>query len=413
MGSRGSYPKRRRSETFSTLYTFLRNNECIWEFKDLFESLQRIHGLSQAIEFLFEGRRLDLDNPSRVIEIVQKDWNATPQDSTSSLALLEIFTHMSLASASVAEASYDLKAASTYFEAARRYATSLATAGPQNLRSRAYLRWVIAQVLLQQHGMAHPTGSRALLKHLASLPGVTVNDDHIFPYGEIYLYAPDEDETPHWSPAAAGKSRHEKTIQTVLRISRELGDIDLQAACLQLLIYQSPDPHQLLAELSNMWVAVGDRRRQIQTCLYRFVVMKPSDSRENLRRDILALGEVDDNELTFTKNLILRALSTSTHEKQVYFRRAQECANKAREDDEEIRRRAGTRFEDNEPVLSLPTSRSKPHELADTSSTKANASPVPYIAQPWSPEVVHRDLEETIQEYPLTQLHEWESASRS
>ncbi|KAF0318438.1 hypothetical protein GQ607_014356 [Colletotrichum asianum] len=295
---RKHWPKLDSTEAnLNGLYLHLKAEERIWEFRDLFHECLAAYGLKEIFRMMFgekdeKGSRWEVD----IVQTICDDWSAAVEDEAVSFAFLDIFTTIALASMAQPDNS---RTASRYFEVARQYAADIAARDPQNLKSRPYLRWAIAKVQIQQYTSAKPVGLAALRNRLHTEENSVV-------------------------------------IRMVLKTAQEICDTELQAACIQELIYISPAPEELLDELSSLWKSVGNLRRHNQTHLYRYLCIpaSPPEPREKLRQDILLSGEFSSAGFSqYAQYMVLRALSSRLHEKSAYSKRARSLQQALDEDD--------------------------------------------------------------------------------
>ncbi|KAJ0385755.1 hypothetical protein COL922a_005744 [Colletotrichum nupharicola] len=322
------------AQDLNGLYLHLKAEERIWEFRDLFHECLAAYGLKEIFRMMFgerdeKGSRWEVD----IVQTICDDWSAAVEDEAVSFAFLDIFTTIALASMAQPDNS---RTASRYFEVARQYAADIAARDPQNLKSRPYLRWAIAKVQIQQYTSAKPVGLAALRNRLRLLPGKVRISRRVFPHQNIPMYAPVEDESPEWRPNPTPDTEENSVvIRMVLKTAQEIGDTELQAACIQELIYISSAPEELLDELSSLWKSVGNLRRPNQTHLYRYLCIpaSPPEPREKLRQDILLSGEFSSAGFSqYAQYMVLRALSSRLHEKSAYSKRARSLQQALDED---------------------------------------------------------------------------------
>ncbi|KAH9235230.1 hypothetical protein K456DRAFT_1618170 [Colletotrichum gloeosporioides 23] len=323
------------AQDLNGLYLHLKAEERIWEFRDLFHECLAAYGLKEIFRMMFgerdeKGSRWEVD----IVQTICDDWSAAVEDEAVSFAFLDIFTTIALASMAQPDNS---RTASRYFEVARQYAADIAARDPQNLKSRPYLRWAIAKVQIQQYTSAKPVGLAALRNRLRLLPGKVRISRRVFPHQNIPMYAPVEDESPEWRPNPTPDTEENSVvIRMVLKTAQEIGDTELQAACIQELIYISSAPEELLDELSSLWKSVGNLRRHNQTHLYRYLCIpaSPPEPREKLRQDILLSGEFSSAGFSqYAQYMVLRALSSRLHAKSAYSKRARSLQQALDEDD--------------------------------------------------------------------------------
>ncbi|KAK1517866.1 uncharacterized protein CCOS01_12123 [Colletotrichum costaricense] len=309
------------------VYSNLRDEGRIWDFRDLLENLLPIcrNSTYRALETLLanedkKGEDTD-ENLAQLVERIREDWETIAPDEESSFALLDIFTTLTLTSMG-ARTNAMVK---TIFELATKHALEVVGIQSTNTKSRPYLRWIITKVLLEQYVDHKITGVFALASHLNSLPGLCLPLEIQVPMNYAIIYAPVDDETPKWQPDPSTTSGHDGALRTVLRVAEELGDTPMQATCLQLLIYQCSQPKLLLDKLGDLWRSTGSPLGYLNTRLYCYIPasLTTPESRESIRREILLAGEIPSRgSASRAKNMILRALSSNKEEKDVYLSRA-------------------------------------------------------------------------------------------
>ncbi|KAG7044504.1 tetratricopeptide repeat domain-containing protein [Colletotrichum scovillei] len=307
------------------VYLYLKIEGRIWEFRDIFQECLASYGLKDMIRMMFGGK--DDRGSKRQADIVQTivdDWDTPMEDEAVSFALLDIFTTLVLASMAQFDSS---RTAIKYFGVAQKHAAHILAQDPQNLKSRPYLRWAVAKVLIGQYTSEKPIGLAALTHRLHRLPGKLRISKRVFPHQNIPIYAPIEDESLDWRPSPTTDSEEDTiVIQTVLKTAENLGDTELQAACIQELIYLSSDPLELLKSLSGIWQKGGNLRRYKQTLLYRYLCVPetPPEIRETLRHEILLSGDFSSAGFSqYSQYMVLRALSSRINEKEAYLKHAQ------------------------------------------------------------------------------------------
>lgn len=330
-------------EEYGELYAHLQHEDRIWDFRDLFYGNMATAPIEKAIHCLF-NKYLSPQNQNalEVVQIIQKHWSGSAEDEVTSLALLDIFTALSIWALDTANERYEdsvddseeLQTAKIYLDTAHHYATEVLHQNPLNLKSRSYLQWVIAKVLVEKNTYPARCGETALTRYLYNLRGATLVSTGAFrgllPFRDIVVYTPNHDEAPNWQPDASVTFSHvqEKAIQMVARNARELGDVLLEAACLQQLSYSFPNTEVYLVDLCNLWRSKGNRLGLLRAYLHRYILKRTTDARNDLRIDLLEFGDTQCRvSLQKARFMILRALSTRSYEKEAYLKRAQDLNN--------------------------------------------------------------------------------------
>ncbi|KAK1476766.1 hypothetical protein CTAM01_15366, partial [Colletotrichum tamarilloi] len=307
------------------VYRHLKGEGRIWDFGDLLESLLRLHRtcvcrtLGSLLADNCDGTDASL---ARMVEKVEDDWGTTTPDEESSFALLEIFTTLTLASMGVHTNPDMVK---TIFEFSQSHALEVVGMQSTNTKSRPYLRWIIAKVLVEQYVDRTITGYFALASHLHKLPGFHYDSDIMVPINLMILYAPDDEEAPNWQPDPTTTLGHDGALRTVLGVAEELGDAPLQVTCLQLLIYQSPQPKPLLDKLGELWHSIGSPKGYLETRLYCYIPysLTTREHRACTRRDLILAGEaLNEGPVSHAQARVLRALSRNQQERDSYESKA-------------------------------------------------------------------------------------------
>ncbi|KAK7447220.1 hypothetical protein Landi51_07095 [Colletotrichum acutatum] len=259
---------------------------------------------------------------------IEEDWSVAETNEETSFALLEIFTTIVLDSMCQSE---NIGLVNTIFEFSRKKALDVLELNPTNSKSRPYLRWIISKVLLEQYRDPRITGFFSLKRCLHNFPGHRIAPNlSDLPKLCMISYAPDEDEAPRWSPDPTTTIGHDEVLRTVLGVAEELGDVWMQATCLQLLIYQSPEPRTLLYSLDDLWRSAGTHQRHLETRLYRYIpeALRTTEDRAGLQRQILLSAKASSQGLKpYAEYMILRALATRQEEKDSYLERAMDALN--------------------------------------------------------------------------------------
>ncbi|EQB55938.1 hypothetical protein CGLO_04079 [Colletotrichum gloeosporioides Cg-14] len=170
------------AEEYGQLYAHLQHEDRIWDFRDLCYGLLAVKSLEGTIHCLFNKYlTTDNENAEDVIQVVQHHWEIAAGDEVTSLALLDIFTLFTMWALDAASTYYDddsadnseeLQTAKMYLKVAHHYATEVLRQNPLNLKSRPYLQWVIAKVLVERNTDAAASwGQDALTRYLSNLRG--------------------------------------------------------------------------------------------------------------------------------------------------------------------------------------------------------------------------------------------------
>ncbi|KAK1586191.1 uncharacterized protein LY79DRAFT_557091 [Colletotrichum navitas] len=328
------------ADEYGELYAHLQHEDRIWDFRDLCYGLLAVKSLEETIHCLF-SRYLSSQNENapEVTQVIQQHWEGSAGDEVTSLALLDIFTAFTMWALDAANSRYEtslddseeLQTAKTYLKIAQHYATGVLRQNPLNLKSRPYLQWVVAKVLVEKNTDTARCGQATLVKYLSNLRGESKVSSGAFrgllSFQDDVYYTPNQDEAPDWQPdsSIAFSYEQEKAILMVVRNARELGDVMLEAACLQQLKYSSPNPEAHLVDLCNLWRSVGNRSGLLRAYFYRYILKRSPGVSNDLRSNLLEFGDAECNvDLQKTRFMILRALSNRSYEKTVYLKRARD-----------------------------------------------------------------------------------------
>lgn len=208
--------------------------ERFWEFKDLIVELTNydIEGAWLNVFLSSYGN----DTPLRVLI---ENWTSGAYDESSYLALLDILVAFSGYPVSKQPTLDDksLPAFGRILQWARQVASTIEAKSPGLVKSRPYLRWILAEA---EH--SRRLEGDVLRRHLSRFPGVTV-------YRSLLpMYIPSACENPGW-PAVHAYPQYTKLVQIALHTAQENGDYRTEILCLQELICRSSHPQELFKQL--------------------------------------------------------------------------------------------------------------------------------------------------------------------
>ncbi|KAF4813055.1 hypothetical protein CGCTS75_v013801 [Colletotrichum tropicale] len=394
------------AEEYGQLYAHLQHEDRIWDFRDLCYGLLAVKSLEGTIHCLFSKYlSTDNENAEDVIQVIQHHWEIAAGDEVTSLALLDIFTLFTMWALDAASNHYDddsadnseeLQTAKMYLKIAHHYATEVLRQNPLNLKSRPYLQWVIVKVLVERNTDAAASwGQDALTRYLSNLRGEAQVSTGAFrgmlSFQDLIYYTPNQDEAPNWKPGSSISftPEQEKAIHMVARNARELGDVLLEAACLQQLGYSSLSPEGYILDLCNLWRSVGNRSGLLRAYLYRYILKRSPDASNDLRSDLLEFGDAKCNiDLTKTRFMVLRALSTRSYEKEVYLERAKEVDDDS--DSEVFDRATSPQYRNNVTIRSSRNcNRQASNQSSDSFSDDIAPDDTPWSVGSQRPELHH------------------------
>ncbi|KAK1689451.1 hypothetical protein BDP55DRAFT_765716 [Colletotrichum godetiae] len=186
-----------KHHSLATVYQHLLAEARIWDFRDLLDELLVIQQSSVYVTLKHLHQDGSHRQPIDFIRSIENNWGTTIGDESSSFALLEIFTTLVLASM---EGSEDIGMVKAIFRITERYARGVLEIKSTNSKSRPYLRWIIAKILLEQYADPKIAGFFTLSSHLRRLRGICDRPRVIVPLEGMIMYAPDDDEAPEWDP---------------------------------------------------------------------------------------------------------------------------------------------------------------------------------------------------------------------
>lgn len=274
------------------LYLDILSEQRIWDLRNLISAMVSFAGPFAAPRRLL-GRHVD---DKRFTRTLLEDWTVPGQyDESTYLALLDIFVVLSgfpvTALRNVRKTSMFM-ARLEYIRQARFFAASIKANSPDLVKSRAYLRWILAEEELptmiskENKVVPHIFGKG---HHLRRFPGCVVARS------PLLIYIPRGTENPGWdwvSSSAIGGSND--LLQTALEAAREFKDYQTEALCLQMLIMRSPSPEDLFSRLEHLQREVqGDITGYKRTCLSQYLLVTDDASRRALLEKI---GLVDQQE---------------------------------------------------------------------------------------------------------------------
>jgi hypothetical protein len=257
--------------SLSRLYPTLLRQGRIWDFHDLVVLLPTIEDVKALTHDIFRKEFI----PS--LETMVSDWSDSVHgyDSSTTMALLSILTHIILSPIQASE-----HECIAVFKLCLPLAISVMENDPANLRSRPYLR-----LLLAKSRFAETASRRAidtLASHLQSSPGVCYSPEIAL----LPLYVPSGDEIPEWTPSDQS-SELKDPVRLVLRSATELGDYETEVMAHQELIRLSSDPRDDLDRLCDLQLSrQGDLNGFSLSLASKYFVATTQQAREELSTSI-------------------------------------------------------------------------------------------------------------------------------
>ncbi|UNI16637.1 hypothetical protein JDV02_003059 [Purpureocillium takamizusanense] len=308
--------------TFADLYTHLWRQGMVWELCNLFLALEPICGVETVSRLLlpYVGYS-SLSSDEDVIQRLLADWDSP--DEASAFALVDLFTSLALAYMALPR---KRKAIDLCLDHASKYASALISGDTHNLKSRPCLRYTMAGVLLESYNDDVGEQRPIPLALESGCYGSFFVSRYLFPRTSLPLYAPLEDEKPLWLPRKTKITQAAKlTTKAVMKAAEDLGDVELQEACILEAMEQGEEaPELVVAKLDAMQATVGSGLARQTRLLFRYMLKQTPSSLEVLRRDILTQGETGRRSTwqDYAQCMIIRALTPGKRAKEAYQKKA-------------------------------------------------------------------------------------------
>jgi hypothetical protein len=309
------------------LYHHLIAQGMVWEFSDIFcrhtqfadgDEAARVESAFRLFGFPYRTRpNITEGTPKDYFDFVCTDWEVKVQDESTSFALLDMFTTMALTYCK--DPKFDGLSQRCMALAGDRAADLLAQDENHSM-SRPYLRWTMAKLLTK---VSYETLEKSII-YRRSHDGSLCTSKLTFPHAGLPIYIPtasEPDETPQWQPKTmkdwAAFEMNE--LLTVIQAAKELGDTQVQSACLcEMLLWGHEPPNTLVDRLTSIWTEDGNLKMLRELCLFRYMLVRTPAEREQLRRDLLCGGEPVSRKLKEARYRTLAALSCDYSEKDSY-----------------------------------------------------------------------------------------------
>ncbi|TGJ84571.1 hypothetical protein E0Z10_g4180 [Xylaria hypoxylon] len=255
------------SITLLHLYQTLLRQGRIWDFHDLVVLMPTIEDI-KALTYDVFGKDLI---PS--LGILITDWSDSVHgyDASTTLGLLSIMTHIMLEPVEASE-----KECIDILKLCLPLAISIAENDPSSLKSRPYLRLLLAKSRFAE------TASRqaidTLTTRLQSAQGVFYHSDIAL----LPIYVPSENETPQWG--ITDQPPELKTpVRLVLRSAIELGDLETEVLARQELLRLSSNPREEFDTLCALQLSrQGDLNGYGLSLASKYLVSNTKEAKEEL-----------------------------------------------------------------------------------------------------------------------------------
>ncbi|EAQ89291.1 hypothetical protein CHGG_05910 [Chaetomium globosum CBS 148.51] len=290
------------------LYHDLVGESCVWDFKDLFFASVSTFGWQETLVQFFETAYFP-----RALDSIIQDWTRPFYDEASSMGLLDLFTSLILK-----DHGNNMKARNTLLlHHAKTMAESAEHNDPELMKTRPFVQWLLAKSVIEMGDPPErPDGVR--MEHFNGLKlnqGGGVN---------LPIYVPSRHtRKPDWDMFFSRSTpAQRRVVEVAVRAAEQLGDYNLQAEALKLLILQSQDPKQWMAALAQLQLETqGDKEGYLTTCLSRYLIATDPAEEATLLKDLekpggpgnaLYFEQCENASLTWAWSMV-RVLLTTAH----------------------------------------------------------------------------------------------------
>ncbi|KAI1198967.1 hypothetical protein F5X97DRAFT_139600 [Nemania serpens] len=249
------------------LYQGLLRQGRIWDFHDFVVLMPTIEDIKALTHDIF-GKDLI---PS--LQTMVSDWldSVHGYDASTTLGLLSILTHILLEPVEASE-----KECIDVLKLCLPLAISVAENDPSNLKSRPYLRLLLAKSRFAETASRQAVDS--LQSHLQSSQGVFYQQDIAL----LPIYVPSGNETPQWTPVDQ-PSELRDPVRLVLRSAIELGDFETEVLARRELIRLSASPRDEFDMLCTLQLSrQGDLNGYGLSLASKYLVSNTKATKEEL-----------------------------------------------------------------------------------------------------------------------------------
>jgi hypothetical protein len=266
------------------LYESLRREGRIWEVRDIVSASIGALGAQKTWNDFFGVDIYSGDFFDRFLD----DWTLDGYDESTVLAVLDILICLSrsfVIQISISKEKPFISTAKRCLGHARTFAAAIRQNNPENIKSRPYIRWILAEEELtrhieeidKEHGSKGPSSCRA---YFDKFPGLTLW------HSGLPIYIPMRAENPGWYISKVPEKSNE-LLKVALKASQELGDYATESLCLKELLYRSPEPDGLFAQLAILQRSVqGDELGYLETCLSKYLLAGDEKSGQALKIEL-------------------------------------------------------------------------------------------------------------------------------
>ncbi|KAI0554809.1 hypothetical protein F4679DRAFT_525001 [Xylaria curta] len=253
--------------TLFQLYQILLRQGRIWDFHDLFVLMPTLEDIKAFNNDIFSKDLI----PS--LQVMISDWSDSVHgyDASTTLGLLSMMTHILLAPLGVTE-----KECIDILKICLPLAMSVAENDPSNLKSRPYLRLLLAKSRFAETASRQAIDS--LKSHLQYSQGIFYQADNSL----LPIYVPFETETPQWTPVEQ-PAELRNPVGLILRSAIEIGDLETEKFARYEMIRLSLKPREEYDMLCALQLSrQGDLNGYALTLASKYLVSNTKAEKEGL-----------------------------------------------------------------------------------------------------------------------------------
>ncbi|KAI0487094.1 hypothetical protein F4859DRAFT_502361 [Xylaria cf. heliscus] len=253
--------------TLTRLYQTLLRQGRIWDFHDVFVLMPTFEDI-KAFTYDIFGKGLIAS-----LQVMVSDWSDSVHgyDASTTLGLLSMMTHLLLQPLGAAE-----KECVDIFKICLPLAMSVAENDPSSLKSRPYLRLLLAKSRFAETASRQAINS--LTHQLQSSPGILHQADIAL----LPIYVPLENETPRWT-LVDQPAELKDPVKLVLRSAIELGDLETEVLARRELIRISLDPRDEFDKLCTLQLShQGDLNGYGLTLASKYLISNTAAEKRDL-----------------------------------------------------------------------------------------------------------------------------------
>ncbi|KAF7865691.1 hypothetical protein EAF04_005857 [Stromatinia cepivora] len=261
------------------LYTYLLCANRVWDMRDIFRQVLRVSSVETAIGMFF-GTEMSL------IEAIDKfiiQWRQEGDESTD-LAVIDVLVAIALEAIAHKQPLQRVlkQTINRCMDYARAIATSIRNNYPSSIKSSPYLRWILAEVWLEEEE------EPSRYSYFDTYSGCLVK-------GYLPIYVPLASENPGWRIKPYSEQSN-GPLHLGLNAARDLGHYGLEVSYLEQLVNRSEAPQIHLRDLATLQKNVlGDKLGYLSTCLAKYLLATEREIQMDLSNE---LSEIDRRETT-------------------------------------------------------------------------------------------------------------------